>query len=393
VFGWCIYDLANTAFSALYITFFFPFLIKVILGGNEFQIGLVSGLSMLFAGLLVPFIGAISDILGRRMEFVIFFTSICVMLTALTGYATLPVALIFGLFAMLSYHAALDVYDAKLIDISTKKNIGKISSYGTAFGYLGTILSLIMAYLILSENNWDTTAGIKTLFPATALFFLLFSLITFVLLREKQEVTTITKDTLKQAFLQVKDTVTKLTKYKGLLPFLVASFLYTDGMNTVILFLYLFAREQIKLSLNNFFYFYAFFALSAIIGSLIFGRVSDKINPKRTLIILQLIWAAIIILLIRVSNMTSFLIAGCLGGAALGAVWTVTRPMLVKLSPNKNIAQFFGFQGLTEKFSGVLGPIVFGFVVVRAGYQSALLVLLSFFALGLVFLLFIPNKK
>jgi len=349
---------------------------------------------MLLAGIFVPFIGALSDITGRRMNFVIFFTIICAIFTALTAYVSLYPALIFALIAMLTYHAALDVYDAKLMDISTNKNRGKISGYGVGLGYLGAILSLLMAYVILRVYGWDSAIGIKSVFPATALFFLLFSLITFNLVKDKVKKISISiKDMVKKAFFQIKDTITKLPKYRGLLPFLIASFLYTDGMNTVILFLYLYAREQIKLALIDFFYFYALFALAAIIGSLIFGKISDRIGPKRTLIMLVIIWTFIIMLLMKVSNIQSFIIAGCLGGAALGGVWTVTRPMLVKLSPRKKIAQLFGFQGLTEKFSGVLGPIIFGFVVVRANYQVALSVLLGFFVLGLLLLFFVPNRK
>lgn len=349
---------------------------------------------MFLAGIFVPFIGAMSDTTGRRMNFVIFFTIICVLFTALTAYVSLYPALIFALIAMFTYHAALDVYDAKLMDISTNKNRGKISGYGVALGYLGAILSLAMAYIILTIFGFESKTGIKAIFPSTAIFFLLFSLITFSFVKDKVKKATISiKDNITKAFFQIKDTITKLPKYKGLLPFLIASFLYTDGMNTVILFLYLYAREQIKLALINFFYFYALFALAAIIGSLIFGKISDKIGPKRTLIALVIIWAFIILLLMKVSNITTFTIAGCLGGAALGAVWTVTRPMLVKLSPKNKIAQLFGFQGLTEKFSGVLGPIIFGFVVIKANYQTALFVLLAFFALGLLFLLFVPNRK
>ncbi|MBW2974546.1 MFS transporter [Candidatus Woesearchaeota archaeon] len=394
IFGWSVYDLANTAFSALFITFFFPLLIKVYLGGNEFQIGLVSGISMFLAGMFVPFVGALSDITGRRMKYIIFFTLICVTFTALTAYMPLYLALIFALIAMLSYHTALDVYDAKLVDISTSKNRGKISGYGVALGYVGAILSLGMAYAILSIYGWNSLAGIKAIFPATALFFLSFSLITFTLVKDrtKKNGTSLGKN-LKKAFLQIKDTIKKLPRYEGVLPFLIASFLYTDGMNTVILFLYLYAREQIKLPLINFLYFYALFALAAIIGSLIFGKISDRIKPKKTLMLLLIIWAFIILLLIRVSNLATFIIAGCMGGVALGAVWTVTRPMLVKLSPKNKIAQLFGFQGMTEKFSGVLGPIIFGFIVVRASYQAALIVLLSFFALGFIFLMFVPNKS
>jgi len=349
---------------------------------------------MLLAGILVPFIGALSDTTGRRMNFVIFFTILCVIFTTLTGYVPLYLALIFALIAMFTYHAALDVYDAKLVDISTNKNRGKISSYGVAFGYVGTILSLVMAYIILTIFGFQSETGIRAIFPATAIFFLLFSLLTFNFVKDKvRKVTISIKDTIKKAFFQIKETITKLPKYKGLLPFLIASFLYTDAMNTVILFLYLYAREQIKLALINFFYFYALFALAAIIGSLLFGKVSDKIGPKRTLIIVIIIWIFIILLLRKVSNIPSFIIAGCLGGAALGAVWTVTRPMLVKLSPRKKIAQLFGFQGLTEKFSGFFGPIIFGFVVIRTNYQTALLVLIVLFVLGLFFLFFVPDKR
>ncbi len=172
IFAWSVYDLANTAFSALYVTFFYPLLIKVYLGGDEFQLGLVIGLSMLFAGILVPIMGAISDANGRKMPFVIYFTVACVIFTTLTGYVGLYTALIFGLIANLTYHAAIDVYDAVLVDISDKKNIGTISGYGTALGYVGTILSLVMAYLLLNRFGWDTKLGVQAMFPATAAFFL-----------------------------------------------------------------------------------------------------------------------------------------------------------------------------------------------------------------------------
>lgn len=312
----------------------------------------------------------------------------------MAGYVPLYPALIFALIAMFTYHAALDVYDAKLTDISTDKNRGKISSYGVACGYAGTILSLAMAFIILTIFGFESETGIRAIFPSTSIFFLLFSLITFSFVKDKvKKAAAPLKDTIKKAFSQIKHTLKTIHKYPGLLPFLIASFLYTDGMNTVILFLYLYAREQIKIALIDFFYFYALFAVVAIVGALIFGKISDIIRPKKTLIIILIMWSFIILLLMRVSNITTFTIAGCLGGAALGGVWTVTRPMLLKLSPKEKIAQLFGFQGLTEKFSGVLGPIIFGFIVVRANYQSALFVLLGFFALGLLFLLFVPNRK
>jgi len=93
------------------------------------------------------------------------------------------------------------------------------------------------------------------------------------------------------------------------------------------------------------------------------------------------------------SNLATFIIAGSFGASVLGGTWTVTRPMLMTLVPKEKAAQFFGFQGLTEKFSGVLGPIVFGFVVVKSGYRPAILVMLIFFIVALFFLRYVPKKS
>src|SRR3989338_8443760 len=99
VFAWASYDLANTIFSALFVTFFFPFYIKNFLGGNEFQIGLVFGISMLLVALVAPVLGAISDKIKRRIPFIIFFTITCCIFTLLTSFVGLYASLLFGLVA------------------------------------------------------------------------------------------------------------------------------------------------------------------------------------------------------------------------------------------------------------------------------------------------------
>ena len=393
IFGWTIYDLANTAFSALYVTFFFPLLVKVYLGGNEFHVGLVTSLGIFFAGAFVPFIGALSDSTGRKMPYVIFFTLLCVTATALTPYVGLYAALILGVFATLTFHACLDVYDAILTDISTKKNMGNISGYGVAMGYVGTILSLVMAYVLMSIFGWETEAGVKSIFPATAIFFLGFSIITFILVKDKVRKATVSlKEGIKKAFLAIKTTFREARKHKSLFIFLIACLLYTDGMNTAIVFLYLYGREQIGISMINFFYAYAGMALTSALGALVFGKLGDRIGSKRSIVIALFLWIGIIYLLMKVNNVVTFIIAGCLGGAALGAIWALNRPMLVHLSPKHKVAEFFGFQGLTEKFSGLIGPALFGFIVVRAGYQPALWLLMGFFVVGLGIMWFVPNK-
>ncbi|MEM4263437.1 MAG: MFS transporter, partial [Candidatus Woesearchaeota archaeon] len=185
VFAWGMYDLANTAFSALFVTFFFPLYIKHYLGGTEFQIGLVFGLSMLLVGLLVPLIGALSDELKRRMPFIILFTTLCCAFTYLVSYGNLKIALMFGFLANFFYHAALTVYNAILPKLTEKKNLGFVSGIGVAMGYLGTLGSLIVAWFLLDYYGWETLTGTKAMFAATAIFFFGFSMITFFFIKEK----------------------------------------------------------------------------------------------------------------------------------------------------------------------------------------------------------------
>ena len=388
IFGWSMYDLANTGFSALFITFFFPVLITVHLGGNEFQLGLSMGIAMLLAGILVPFLGAISDAVGRRKIFVLVFTLICVVLTAMVAYVNLFWALVIGALASFTYHAALDVYDALLPKISVQKNIARVSGYGVAFGYVGTILSLVMAFLILNFSGWEGKQSTQLIFPAIAAFYLLFSLFFFALVKEHvKKAAKPVFSYIKEAFRQLIFTFRNVKKQSSLWLFLAASFLYTDGMNTAIIFLYLYGRETIGITIKQFFPIFALMAFASAIGALLFGKIGDKLGHKKTLVVILCIWIAIILLLVLKTNLSNYIIAGIVGGAALGGSWTLTRPMLVDLAPKHKLAELFGFQGLTEKFSGVIGPIVFGFLVVNFNYSAALASLLVFFVLGLILLL------
>jgi UMF1 family MFS transporter len=393
VFAWSIYDMANTAFSALFVTFFYPLYIKHFLGGTEFQIGLVFGLSMLAVALFVPFIGALSDRLGKRIPFIMFFTVICCLFTFAVIYVNLTFALFFGFIANFFYHAALTTYNALLPRIAKKREFGWVSGIGVATGYAGTLLSLIMAIIILNHFGWESTKGIKAMFPATALFFFGFSLIIYFLIKEKNNNKSLLVNDIQRSFKEVFNTLKHIKKYKGLLYFIGAMFMYVNAINAVIVFLYLYGRSEIGLSVKSFMLFYIIFSLAATLGSFIFGKITDKFGAKRTLGLAGVMWLITAVILFYVSSLTSFFIAGIIGGIALGTVWTAMRPLTIQLSPKKSIGQFFGFMELTGKFSGVLGPIIFGFLASTFNYQAAIASLFVFFILGLVLLWFVPGDE
>lgn len=392
VLAWGSYDLANTIFSALFVTFFFPFYIKNFLHGNEFQIGLVFGASMLLVAFVAPVLGAISDKTNRRMPFIVFFTIVCCIFTLLTAFAGLYPALLFGLIANFCYHAALAMYHAILPRISTKGNIGTVSGIGVAMGYIGTIISLIVAYPILRVIGWETLAGTKAMILTTAILFSVFSLAIFFLIKEKRYANPhLIKEHVVSSLKDVKNTFAKLKAQKGLVPFLLSLIFYNDAINAVIIFLFLFGREVIGLSVQKFFFVYAVFAAAAAIGSFFSGKIVDKIGSKKVLISAGFLWILVIVLLLKIKELASFTIFGSIGGVALGMVGAASRPKLIELAPRDKIAEYFGFFELTDKFSGVLGPIIFGYLVFNYGYDTGLLSLGLFFIAGLMFLYLVPN--
>ncbi len=387
IFGWSMYDFANTIFSALFITVYFPLLVTL-KGGTAFHVGLVMSTSMLLAAFTVPIFGAVADQTQRKKFLMFIFTIICCLFTFLTGFFGLFLVLICALLANYSFHACLDVYDALLVDISTKDNIGWISGIGTAVGYLGTVLSVGLAYAVGLFYGHETIIGIRVVFILTAVLFFGFSLFTFAFVKESSRIK-IKWYHFKQGVKRVLTTIKQIKKFKSLWIFLLSSFLYVDAANTAIIFLFLYARDQIGLTVIQFLPLYVLMALASGVGAIVSGKITDKLGHKKTLTLVLSLWVVVIFGLYLKTTYATFIMTGIFGGALLGAIWTITRPMLIQLAPKDKVAELLGYQGLTEKFGGVIGPFLFGSAAVVFGFKQALFVIIGLFLAGAIVLSYV----
>ncbi len=390
IFGWSMYDLASTIFSALFVTIYFP-LFVILKGGNAFHVGVVMSVSMLLAGFTVPLLGAVADITKRKKLLLFIFTILCCIFTFFTGFFTLGIVLLFGLLANYFLHAGFDVYDSLLVNISNEENRGRISGIGIAVGYIGTILGVALAFTIGYFYGYETIIGIKIIFALTAILFFGFSIFTFVLVKESSKIK-ITLQHFKEAAKRVIYTIKSVKKYKSVWLFLLASFLYVDAANTAILFLYLYARDQLGIQLTQFFPLYILMAIASGGGAMLFGKITDKMGHKKTLMMILSLWVVVVLILYLKTSYVTFVITGVMGGLLLGATWTVSRPMMIQLAPKKKISELLGYQGLTEKFGGVVGPFLFGMIAVTIGFRQALLVILALFLLGAIVLKFVKSE-
>ena len=191
----------------------------------------------------------------------------------------------------------------------------------------------------------------------------------------------------------VLKTIKNIKKHKGLIPYLISLFMFVNAITAAIVFLYIYGRNAIGLETQSFMFVYALFALAAIFGSYAFGKITDSIGPKKALTIAGFLWLVVLMTLYMVQSFPMFLFAGLLGGVAMGAIWTASRPMLIFLSPEKKIGEFFGFRGLIGKSSGIVGPVLFGFIVTKWNYTYGLTLLLLFFIVAFLILQKVPNIK
>lgn len=389
IFVWALFDFANTSFSIIVVTFLFAVYFKETVAGGE-SIGdlywsLGTSISMIITALIAPVLGAIADYSAGKKRFLLFFTLLCVSATALLYFikeGNILSGLLLFILANIGFEAGLVFYDSFLPEITAPKNFGRVSGYGFAAGYLGSLASLAILYPLIQANL------ISESFPVAALFFLIFSLPLFFFLRDTRKNVVKSESFFKIGFSRVFSTITHLQEYKNLAIFLLAFFFYIEGVNTVIFFAGNYAMTTIGFSKTDLLIFFLTTQTTAILGAVILGILADHIGQKKTIIITLVLWLVTVIFAYIITDKTLFYVVGLLAGAAMGSSQSTSRSLMSKLTPPDKKTEFFGFYSFFGKSSAVLGPLVFGLVSYITNNQRIAILSIAFFFIIGMFILF-----
>lgn len=396
VFAWLLFDYANTSFSVMMVTFVFPLYFKnVICGGDpsgDALWGAGVSISMLLVAVVSPVLGAASDLSGRRKRFLFSFTLMSVLATALlsfSGPGMAALALVLFVLANMGFEGGLVFYDAYLKEITSEKSIGRLSGYGFAMGYLGALSILLLVRPLLEGGVTVSNIGnLQLSFLIAAAFFALFASPLFIVLRDsgRKEGPMLSFEGIVQSIKEVRHTVTHIRSFPDLSRFLLAYFFYNDAILTVIAFASIYAQNTLHFTTGELIVFFMTVQTTAIAGSVAFGFVTDRIGPKRTIVITLIIWFLVILAAILSDSKEMFFATGMLAGMSMGSSQAASRSMMARLTPRAHLAEFFGFyDGTFGKASAIAGPLVFGLVSAGAGSQKvALGSLLLFFMAGLL---------
>lgn len=396
LFSWMLFDFANTSFSVMMVTFAFPLYFKnVICEGKpegDALWGASLSISMLIVALISPVLGAAADLSGRRKRFLFAFTLLAVTATALLGFTGPGYALVAAVLfiaANIGFEGGLVFYDAYLPEIASERSLGRVSGYGFAMGYLGALTILLLLFPLLRAGIVEENIPNVTLsFFLVALFFALFAAPLFLVLRDKKKAP-VKMRYIGKSIREVKYTILHIMNYPDLARFLLAFFFYNDAILTIIAFSSIYAQNTLGFTTAELIVFFMIVQTTAIAGSIVFGIITDKIGPKRTIVLTLCIWCVVILMAIFTKEKLLFYYTGLLAGMSMGSSQAASRSMMARLTPKEHVTEFFGFyDGTFGKASAIAGPMIFGVISMQAGDQRiALGSLLLFFAIGLVLIL------
>ncbi|MGE5172411.1 MAG: MFS transporter [Betaproteobacteria bacterium] len=389
IISWCLFDFANSSYSAVISAVIFPvYYANVIVGnsGGEGDLwwGRAISLSMLIIAFSSPFLGGIADYAGSRKKLLALYTGVCVASVAgfsilVPGAATKGFILI--VLANIGMEGGLVFYNSFLPRIAPAEYQGRVSSWGFSVGYAGSIISLLIALPLVTTGHYEIT------WIATAVFFAVFSLPAFLFLPADARAGIPSMQAGLKGTKQAWHTIKTLWRRKEPRSFLIAYLFYEDGVNTVIVFSSIFAATTLHFGTNELVGLYLTVQVTALAGAFALAKPTDVWGPKKVVSLSLLLWALVAVFACFVQSKPQFWAVASIAGLGLGTVQAGTRAFYAQFVPSGSEAEYFGVYSLVGKSSAIMGPLIFGFVSFTFGSQRpAILSIAVLFIIGLAML-------
>jgi UMF1 family MFS transporter len=389
VASWCLFDFANSSYSAVIAAVVFQvFYINRIVGNEagrgDLWWGRAISASMLFVALSSPFLGGIADYAGLRKRLLAVYTAVCV--AAVAAFALLsPGAAVAGFVLIVLANAGMEgglvFYNSFLPEIAPADHQGRVSGWGFSVGYAGSIASLLIALPLAKAGRFDA------IWLMVAGFFALFSLPAFLFLPRDERSALSAAAAGVRGIRNAWGTLREIWGRGEPRTFLLAYMIYEDGVNTVIVFSSSLAATTFGFSQGELIALYLVVQVTALAGAFALSKPTDTWGPKRVVSLSLLLWAAVAVAAYFVQGKQWFWLVACTAGLGLGSVQAGTRAFYAQFIPPGKEAEYFGVYSFVGKSSAVLGPLVFGSVSAAFGSQRpAILSIAAFFVAGLAIL-------
>ncbi|MBC8332748.1 MAG: MFS transporter [Anaerolineae bacterium] len=415
--AWYLYDFGNSAYAAVVLLAVYSAYFKgAVVGGAEGSRlwGIAVGIAMLVVAVVAPVLGAIADFSASKKRFLLMFSAVTWVFTALLFFVQkgdILIGVVFFILAEIGYRGGQVFYNSLLPEIATPEELGKVSGNGWAIGSLGGILCLVLVLppIVLV----DGTLMVRLSLVFTAVFFAVSAIPLFRWIDERAEAKPLPagENYVSMAFKRLAATLKSIRRFREFVKFMISFLIYNDGIIMALDFAAIIGAVLFGMTQTQLIIFMIIVQITSVAGAYIFAAFGERVGYKRSLIYSILMMMAIVIWMIFAQSLTVFFIIGAFAGFALTGVQSISRTMVGQFAPKGQSAEFFGFFAIAGRTSSFIGPTIYGIIAFEAaqwfmkqrgltellaeqnGQRVAVVSIAIFLLVGLVLLLFVNEKK
>jgi|TARA_B100001079_G_scaffold78360_1_gene67383 UMF1 family MFS transporter len=406
--SWALYDWANSAFATTVMAGFFPIFFKSYWASDlsdaesTFAIGSINSLVGLLIAFSAPILGAFADAGDSKRKFLFSFIFLGIIATGYLFFipeSSWKLAVIFYGIGVIGFSGGNIFYDSLLVTVSKEKERNRVSALGFSLGYLGGGILFLLNVVMFLYPNWfgleDQIEAVLWSFLLVAVWWFIFSLPIYLNVKEPRQnsnnkkINTIIAD----AFGNLLNTARSIKKFKSAVIFLLAYFLYMDGVDTIIRMATSYGSD-IGLSATSMIQALLLTQFIGFPATLVFGYYADKFGYKYSLSFAIIVYIIVVLFSSQMDTALEFYMVASVIGLVQGGVQAISRSFFSTLIPGNKAAEFFGFYNFIGKSSVFLGPfMVSGIALITGSPSYGILSLLILFIPGLILLWLVPEKN
>ncbi len=427
IFGWCMYDLANSAYITTVGAALLPIYFREgIVGDSGVDVfgltvsatamwGFMLGFAALLVFLFAPVLGSIADFSAAKKKFLIsfaYFGSLFATLLFFCGpgdagkSGDVWFTVVLYICTQVCFVGANVFYDAFLPHIASEDKMDSVSAKGYAYGYVGGSIQFGIALALVSLHEKigiDQTLAVRIGMAMTGIWWAGWTLFTVKYLKEVKTDEKLPEKYSKMpklfAYLSLGidrtiNTVRKIGKFRQLTIFIIAYMAYNDGAHTVTTMAAIYGKDELGLGTTDLMVTLLLVQVVAFGGALVFSRIANRIGARRAVMISLVLWSGVVIYAYFIQTATEFFVLGMIVGVVLGGTQALSRSFYGAMIPENASAEFYGFFSVFSKFSAIWGPFIFGFIKQVTGQaRLAIISLIVFFIVGFILLAFVNDEK
>ncbi len=397
--SWIMYDCGNSAYSIAITTALFPIVFGMFNGVKNMDLGYFASLASIIVAVLSPILGSFADYKDKKKRFFMFFALVGIFSTLALAFIApssgqWQLLIVIYILSCIGFAGANIFYDSFLVDVTSDERMDKVSTSGFAFGYISSVIPFGISLAVIFFMGMDLAIGYQIGFVITALWW---GLLTIPMIKDVQQRHYIEPEPnpIGNSFKRLGSTFREIKTYKVVFTFLIAYFLYIDGVDTIIKMVVPYATSVLGAESLDTFMLLAILLVIQIIAfpcALLYGKLAKKYSTRLLIIVGISTYIISCIAAFFISEMWHIFILGAMIGSAQGGIQALSRSYYGKIIPKERSNEFFGFYNIFGKFAAIIGPLIMALTTDITGEpRYSILSIIPLFIIGLIIFLMLPK--